>query len=996
MLPARPQTARSVDPGISIEPGTWWRLVDADHELNLQTWSDDVTPPSHGIVLLVEEVRIIDGEIHTMVLHGHPGWKYPSKPMLLAADFFQSFTAEPEGEMLRAQELAWLMDGISLIGKSMSDIPDDVQLLEYAKREAKQPVNTPTPETSRSVAKVPAALLPGGDLAATQDRLEGEIRIMELRQAWIEERQVEMKSGWDRVTRYQNERAAASMAAISSRTKAITTALEKVHSMGLWLGDGIDITELVAGKSAPTDEPLHLMQRLLYLDEEIHTHSMLRTGFTADDMPDLGALLTENPDLVDRMMPHPRSVVITRIRRKSRELPFPSDWQEVFSQIEKKEADKLIQILVRDGERVVMITADQETSNAERLFPSRAEIDAIFSERRSYNHETRAYETRAITPHDIKYSEKRSKHDKRALFYRRFLLILWGAQEREGVFGPFVPAGTNWLEETVHSERFRFVHDEEEVLSDGRPGVHEWMAAANAGIAAGSQVLVKTSNAVDEDSLPTAWKYSIRAGQSYQTHYPANEFELLTAARQGALLIGKLPCTKGHYDERAASLKPLILRNAEDRLIREGALCIDQISSEELRYYIASRGNRESYLRWLGLFAQALPLVEAREAEERALADAVRDSGKAEHEDEDTLIRICRAVLQSKSNHGAGKTSAAKAVKILERLQRMPVIEPEDELVTIDQHGKCHVVVSDGLIEGSGLPIPLKASLRPAHRGGKMITPDGYVTSTMSNPIGSFVVQDKRDPDRIADIWRRSPAGLTLEADWTDLMKIAAGEMDYRVGRFFEDWRHPSVHMIHNLFKKSREHTFRNTTAPVETLDAQVVIGAVVTPEPRWRGTDEFVAYALVVSVDPSVAALKIGRQDLIEDFAYRTYKDKPRGLRHLVSTAERATDLFRLSAARLSAEHTFRDEMRVEMRAQPHPIVKPKTLTISSRSKDVEDRKVDLKSLEAILSFSDVRSAVDEELGVPALEALKTARSFIAPAAEGFLRDRGFLGLPS
>ena len=992
MLPARPHTSRHAHPGVSIEPGTWWRLADEDHELNSQAWSEGIASPEHGLILLVEEVRIIDGEIHTVVLHGHPGWRSSTKPMLLAAEFFQAFVPSPDGEALRARELAVLMDRISLIGKSMSDIPEDDRLLEHEQSEPSKSSDTPSPEVPVDVARVPAALLPGGDIAATRDRLEGEILIMKLRQQWVEQRQEEMKAGWDKVTRYQHERAAASMAAISSRTKAISSALEKVHSMGLWLGDGIEITELVSGSSAPAEEPLHLMQRLLYLDEEIHTHAMLHTGFTADNMNNLGELLTRHPDLVERMLPHRRSVVITRIRRKSREMPFPNSWLEIFSQIEKKKADMLIQILVRDGDRVVMITADAETSNAERLFPSRAEIEAIFSERSRYNHETGKHEIRAITPHDIEYSDKRSKHDKRALFYRRFLLILWGAQEREQVFGPFLPAGTNWLEETVHSERFRFVHDEEEVLSDGRASVHEWIDAANAGIAQGSQVLIQTSRAADEESLPTAYKYDLILSKDFKTHHPQNEFELVTVARQGAVLIGKLPCLKGYHDDGPAVMKPLILRNAADRVIREGILCLDEISSADLRYYIASRGNRVSYLSWLGLFSQALGLVEEREAEERALAEAVLATRLVKPAHMDELRRACRAVLQSARNRGVTDLSVRKAARMVERLRAGPPRDmPDAELVTLNQHGSYRAYVRDPAIAATGLPIPLLLELDCGKAGKARIRKGSLTGESLAAPMGQIIVADRRDATAIATTWKRSPAGLTLEADWTDALKLANGEMDYRIRTFLEDWKHPPAHMIEHLFKKSIDHTFRNTTSPVETLDAQVVIGAVVSPKVEWRKTDLFSAYALVVSVDCSVAALKIGREDLIRDFAYKTYKNKPAGFENMVRMAGRETETLRLSAVRLSAGHTLHDELRVDMRADPHPVVKPRTVNISSRN-NRESRQVALTSLEEILSWWGVGGSVTEDLGGPALEAIPNARRFIAPAAESFLRERGFL----
>jgi len=174
-----------------------------------------------------------------------------------------------------------------------------------------------------------------------------------------------------------------------------------------------------------------------------------------------------------------------------------TDVISLFQAIEAAEADKRVHILVRDGARLSMVTADATTSGAERFFPSRAEIDALFSTR-----SFRGNEGREILPDTVEYSDARAAHDDRARFYKRFLILLWGIHERTDAFGPFMARGTNWLAETTHSDHFRFIHDEEDALTDGRPDIRTYIEALNADLAAGSRIVAKWGDVFDGGNAP--------------------------------------------------------------------------------------------------------------------------------------------------------------------------------------------------------------------------------------------------------------------------------------------------------------------------------------------------------------------------------------------------------------------------------------------------------------------------------------------------------------
>ena len=92
VLPAKPilNSSHTTDAS-QLKSGTWWRLEDPDHALHQRTWVDDQGCPDHGLVLQVREVRIFEGEIHTVVLRPHPRWQQQRDALVLAEDFFSSF-----------------------------------------------------------------------------------------------------------------------------------------------------------------------------------------------------------------------------------------------------------------------------------------------------------------------------------------------------------------------------------------------------------------------------------------------------------------------------------------------------------------------------------------------------------------------------------------------------------------------------------------------------------------------------------------------------------------------------------------------------------------------------------------------------------------------------------------------------------------------------------------------------------------------------------------
>lgn len=691
MLPAKPEMNKthSHDDGPIVRAGEWWRLVDPDHELAQRA------TPEHGLVLLVSEVRWIDGDMHTIVLSYHPRWGSGTVKMLVE-EFLQSFVLEPDGEALRAQEIDDIMAEVNGITNRMNQGPADEEIQKMIEdRRAKNAAKTADQgdaeadndavEVESANSLVPSALFPSQDIVAAQRQVEEQLEEMNARRDWVVAQTEEINENMKLVGRYHKENANQRLAAISDKTNEANGMLRDVHTMRLFLGEELNTVQLTEGKSAPADAALVFMQRMLYLDEEIFIEGALEDGFDAKKFGSLSEIFESRPDIVARMMPYERCVVITRVRhnRKPVEDNGTFTLADAFRVMQEQANDKLIQILIRDGENIHMVEADEETSGAERLFPSADEIDRIFSENR-FGRE----KGRAITPTDIDYSDRRSMHDNRALFYKRFLIILWGIHEREGLFGPFMPKGRNWLEETTHSTHFKFVHDEEMVLDDGRLDVHEFIQKMNAKIGSGSRVVAHWKRLLTFESAPGMFEE-----QNYGSRI--SDIKIADQVEDCSVVIAKqkrtdltVNCRASRHVRSTGESKEQNytvslwrhrkVRGREDnapmRVERDhfdGFLCLDDVTAEDLTYYIESRRDREHYLEYIQMFAAARRIL----LTEKPMEEQVREQLDALGDEHAAEVRTQAIRLWRKNNSWAWPEKDAH-FKLIRKLADMLVSPP--------------------------------------------------------------------------------------------------------------------------------------------------------------------------------------------------------------------------------------------------------------------------------------------------------------------------------
>lgn len=835
MLPAKPTTSAQRDPDsnmLTVNPGSWWRFVGEAEEFNRYTI------PDHGLVLMVSEARVVDGELHTVVVSYHPLWGTGSTRFLVD-DFISKFTPEPDGAAVRAQELQQIMDEIGVVTGRLNSEPPAEQLrtlISEQKQKSESAQTEGAPKPAALGANVPAALLPSQDIAAAQARLEGQLAEMNARTTWIEVQTKEMKGLMETAGRFQMEKANQTLAQISDVTKKSQDLLKQVHSMRLFLGEDISVTELVSGASADKSEPLTFLQRMLFLDEEIMIQSVQDGGFDYRDMQDLGSILQANPALVDRILPYQRSVAITRIRRHT-DLPNTSakfTIQEVMALIAEQNANERIQVLIRDGGRVVMIQADETTSKAERLFPSRQEIEKIFTGGFS--------SSRQITPGDLNYTDARAKHDDRALFYKRFLIMFWGLHEREGLFGDFMPKGQNWLAEDVHAGHFRFIHDEENVLSDGWPSVNEFIEQKNQGLTSGSRIAVQWGDELlSQDNAPGMYTglngYRV---DPRRVARPKSRADVCVTFRKG---VGLAVHCKGmrqaaEYDapetEKTFTVKLTKVREfarQEDGEVHEyvdhwgfsSTLCLDDVTLAELDHYIASRMNRRFYRSYFLMFTEARKVLLA---ERDRIAAALDDLEQTTGQPRELVEQAMRLWRTSKKWALPEKPAHINAIRrIIIALGGGIDLPDSENILKIDVLGNGDVTVTEDVPDGTvpaipGIPQPYVREKRYA------VTQTGKLSTLKSETVKvagelfpekavTIATPAQAQHDRKVQAGRRlAYNGLRTKEALDGLQEIFTQEHGDRITSFIGQLQKPNEEflatMLHEALRKNidEKHDF--------------------------------------------------------------------------------------------------------------------------------------------------------------------------------------------
>lgn len=586
--------------------------------------SEDIESRSlvKGLAYLVKKVHVIDGQIHSLETAAHPS-KDRGSLRISIDEFLEQFKYTEQGETIREGEILEVTQTISALQR---------QLVDHTREAANPAPNENGPKllsgpTVNDPDTVAALLTSGRSVAEmSQDietRRQNMLEISERITATTKSIETETK----KLARFYQEKAGAALASVDDVLTHADHLKKGITTLGLFAGDGVEVNLIRDGEPAK-GEKLTLRQLKLHLDEELVCHIDDEGGADYTAIAKLGDLFDRDPDLLDRMIPERLGIVLLKFRRRDKEYKFSwarginSDVADMLANIEENTHNREQVLLVRNGEKVWEVRAENALQNIPRLFPRERDLDDVYRER---SHVFRGLESSMITPKDLQYVEARGKFEQMALEYRRVLVLLWGLDQRLQLFGHWFDRQKHqtFLTAEFQEECLNFVADEEDVLMEGRPSVHEYIADINSRLEAGSRIIVRWRDLIDMDTCPSMVEVNQRTLNEQLKYNLKQEREIVTVERRGGkLMVPVEACHKWRDTERRFYV------DLEKGRTNDGYIVIDEMRTDDIKWYLGNRVARADYLHYVSAFLMAYDVLKEQESlEANAVSDMVERSG---------------------------------------------------------------------------------------------------------------------------------------------------------------------------------------------------------------------------------------------------------------------------------------------------------------------------------------------------------------------------------
>lgn len=146
---------------------------------------------------------------------------------------------------------------------------------------------------------------------------------------------------------------------------------DRIYTISIYAGLAEEATKILDGDPAKTDEPLRVMQRGLFMDEECLAN--YTTGGIDIQSIDKFDDWLKDPENYERMLPFPRCMVAFRVRRKDKEREDHGNMGTIMLNIQLKRADKTTFLYIRNGGQLWRINADIDFGPL--IFPNKEEFD---------------------------------------------------------------------------------------------------------------------------------------------------------------------------------------------------------------------------------------------------------------------------------------------------------------------------------------------------------------------------------------------------------------------------------------------------------------------------------------------------------------------------------------------------------------------------------------------------------------------------------------------
>ncbi len=627
-----------------LQSGQYWRAMRA-----IPSEGIDV-----GTVLLIQSIRWVDDAAHTIILRPHPSkigtdttlkvqqedgsvrerWFRYTEHRFLLKEFLAQFEFEPDHQAVRGGEVREVQGHINALQTELLEAQSNPALLaRVVADKLREQQATETPEDNEATAVVPASPVEPGQglvsiatgtvadaigtgitpeaIASLKQAAGREHQIATIKSQWIQGKTGEIAATIKALTPYYEEQAAAALAQTEDVRTYVAKLMEGIESLDLYVGKDVEVTTIREGEAAPSDQPLTFVQKKLMMDEELAVWADIDEWFDFTKEHLFFEALCEHDALVNQIFPTERCVLVMATTRKY--IDYGDNWTSSARNAENRK----VFLLVRNGMNIHRVFSPIESHlGSARLFPARDEQNGIF----------RGVDGGQIKFEDVAYTDRLSEHQKFALHYKRFLLLVCGLDHRLKLFGDFYegPASLNFVSLDFQEKHCRFLHDDDGLAmlpGEQRAPLSEWIAEKNAYLRPGSRVLCNWVEIMNPETAPAACK-TVRGGDRYERRYrPADRMSVAIAYRDGQSLCVDVAVSgyANNGEDRSFNCKVTLTKFKDGHwdYTDQPFLCLDAVQPEELHWYIQNRDTRRDNLSYIRFFKHALKFLRAELSSEQ-------------------------------------------------------------------------------------------------------------------------------------------------------------------------------------------------------------------------------------------------------------------------------------------------------------------------------------------------------------------------------------------
>jgi hypothetical protein len=673
---------------VELATGQYWRALAAIEDESID--KDEV--------LLLESIRDVDDQPHTIILRAHPSkWhSHHEGHRFLVDDFLCKFVLEPDFENIRNRELGLLQKRLAEL-QGVVSAPDAKAPQEYIAKQLK------AWEKEQKIKKGDTTNLPEVDTTSlvlnstlTAEKVEKMKLAMRVKEAeikiqakWMEGTVKEMGETVNSMTPYYGEKAAAALAKTEDIQRYVHKLMTGIKSLDLYVGTDVEVTTVRTGDDAPEGMPLTIKQSKLFIEEELSVWADVGASFSFQDEKIFLKKLEESPELADQIFPTKRSVVCMSTSRYEKE--FSSDaW--LNAELNKKNRE--VFLLVRNGENIHKVWSPVESHlRSGRLFPTEREINDIFKNKKHRYYDDDSDDDVEINFMHTQYTDKLEEHEYVALHYKRFLILLAGLDHRLNLFGHFHNEGQSsaFLTQKFQQKYMEFLHDDDynsmkQLTGERLPSFDEWINTKNAYLRSGSRVIGLWDVVMTSTTAPGAVHAVSGQHRDYDDFVakPLTTSDVMVVTKDGEDFIIKVP-VKRHSWRSDRKFEARVALNLFEPLNHGyGFLVIDAVKADELDYYIHSRTERKGFLNYIRLFKSVVDFLrkeEARQSKTRqSLIEAVEQGGVATGKRAAELVD--QAIISYRAAaRGAEIPPASDKVKYKQLLNQMFQLTQGDSMI---------------------------------------------------------------------------------------------------------------------------------------------------------------------------------------------------------------------------------------------------------------------------------------------------------------------------